>query len=272
MASLRSRRRAALGLVLVVALGGCGDDGAADEDVPVVTAEGVPGGSEELAPTDAATASPSPDGAAAPGLDPSPAPTSSIGPSSAAAASFVRGPVLDDLAGVEHVVVDLDGDTWAEVVATGVRDGVGVLRVAWWTVDGYEVLAEDAAGPGRSVTDLRAADLTGDGRTELLVEVEGEGLHSLALWSVLRRGVIQPLAAEGGCHDGEHVYGVTSARLEDSGQGPTTIVADCDDSPLPVADWSEQRWVWDGDAYRVDTAPGIDDTPVHDDTDDAADG
>lgn len=264
-----------LGLVLAVALGACGgDDEVAVEDVPVVTAEGVPGGDAGLEPTDPATASPSPD-AAAPGPDPtpSPTPTSSIGPSSADAASFVRGPALDDLAGVEHVVVDLDGDTWPEVVATGVRDGVGVLRVAWWTVDGYAVLAEGEAGPGRSVTDLRAADLTGDGRTELLVAVEGEGLHSLALWSVLRRGVIRALAAEGGCHDGQHVYGVTSARLEDSGQGPPTIVADCDDSPLPVADWSEQRWVWDGDAYRVDGAPEPDHTPVHaDDEADAAGG
>jgi hypothetical protein len=115
------------------------------------------------------------------------------------------------------------------------------------------------------VTDLRAADVNADDLTELLVAVEGDGLGSLSVWAVLRRGVVERLAADGGCHDGRHVYGVTRARLEDHGDGPPAIVADCDESPLPVADWGEQRWAWEDGAYRLvlPDGPGRGDPPDH---------
>ncbi len=251
-------------VALAVALAGCG--GSATEEVaetPVVQAEPVPfdgtglAAPSEDAPPAADEAAPAEEPPSPAPEEPAPSPTASrtVGPSSADAAAFVRSDALADLSGIEHVVVDLDADTWPEVVATGVRDRAGVLRVAWWTADGYVVLAEDLAGLGRDVSDLRAADVNADGRTELLVAMEGDGLGSLALWRVPRRGVLERLAAEGGCHDGSHVYGVTRARLQSGGDGPAAIVADCDESPLPVADWGEQRWVWEAGAYRVVTPP-----------------
>lgn len=256
--------RGGIAVVLAVALGvaGCGGETAEPVvDPPVVQAEQVPFDGSGLAPPSASDpaevlAEPA-DEATPAGDEPSPSPsaTTTIGPSSADAAAFVRSDALADLVGIEHVVVDLDADTWPEVVATGIRDRVGVLRVAWWTAAGYEVLTEDVGGPGRDVTDLRAADVNADGRTELLVEVHGDGLGSLAVWRVPRRGELERLAAVGGCHDGSHVYGVTRAWLESGGEGPPAIVADCDESPLPVADWGEQRWEWQDGAYRVVTSP-----------------
>ena len=285
----RRARWVAAGAALAVLLAGCG--GAADEDtseaaLPVVEAEAVPFEDAGLAPPSPPvpsepaepTASGEPtdaDADAAEGTSPDPATSATtIGPSNADAAAFVGSDVLADLRGLEHVVVDRDGDTWAEVVATGIRDRRGVVRVAWWTADGYEVLAEVMGGAGRDVTDLRAADVNDNGITELLVAVEGEGLASLSVWSVPRRGVVEPLEAVGGCHDGSHVYGVTRVRLVDQGEAPPAIVADCDDSPLPVADWSEQRWVWEQGAYRFVEAqsPPPDDDRDDDDEDGDGDG
>ncbi len=252
----------AVGLLLV----GCGGPAVeVEEDLAVVQAEAVPFEDSGLAPPDAPTpeevppAEPDPpaeDAAEAESGPSDDADSSQVGPTSSDAAAFVASSALEDLTGVEHVVVDLDDDTWPEVVATGISDRVGVLRVAWWTADGYEVLAEDLAGSGRDVTDLRAADVNADGHTELLVAVEGDGLGSLAVWAVPRRGAVARLAADGGCHDGSHVYGVTRARLQEQAEGPPAIVADCDESPLPVADWGEQRWVWQDGAYRFEEPDG----------------
>ena len=275
-------RRGAATLAVAVVLAACGSAATDDTDpVPVAQAVSVPFEQTGLSDPDAsppgavAEGDGSSDAASSPTPTPSPSPTPTIGPTSADAAAFVRGSALADLHGVEHVVVDLDADTWPEVVATGIHDRRGVVRVAWWTADGYEVLADGVAGPGVDVSDLRAADVNADGLTELLVTVEGDGLASLAIWSVPRRGVVEPLRAVGGCHDGSHVYGVTRARLVDAGGGPPVVVADCDDSPLPVADWSEQRWRWSDGAYRVVEASvpdtGDDDRDEPDDIDDQSD-
>lgn len=196
-------------------LAGCGQPAEEQAQLaPVVVAEPVPLEGTGLAPSPVPTPGPTQDAGGAAAAGPSQAPTppaDPAGPSSADAAAFVAGDAFADLNGLEHVVVDLDGDSWSEVVAAGVRERVGAIRVAWWTADGYRVLADGAAGPGNSVTDLRAADVNDDGVTELLVAVEGEGLRSLSVWAVPRRGQVEP---------------------------------------LPVADWSEHRWRWEDGAYR----------------------
>lgn len=251
-------RAAVVGTVAVAAvlagLAGCGQStDEASEPVPTVVAEPVPLEGTGLVPSPVPAPGPTEDADGAAGSGPSQAPTppgDPAGPSSADAAAFVAGDPFAGINGLEHVVVDLDGDSWPEVVAAGIRERSGIVRVAWWTADGYQVLAEGAAGPGRGVTDLRAADVNEDGVTELLVAVGGEGLRSLSVWAVPRRGQLEPLAAVGGCNDGSHVYGVTLARLEGQPDAPPVIVADCDESPLPLSDWSEHRWRWEDGAYR----------------------
>lgn len=240
-----------LGTVAAV-LSGCTSTPEPKAIIPVVVAEPVPLEGTGLAPPSAAPSPSPPDRSAVEdsSSEPPDAAPEPAGPSSADAAAFVSGDALPDLAGVEHVVVDLDGDTWPEVVLAGIQERVGVVHVAWWSAGDYELLASGTAGPGRDVTDLRAADVNDDGVTELLVAVEGEGLRSLALWSVPRRGDLEPLEAVGGCSNGSHVYGVTNAGLAAQTEGPAVIVADCDESPLPVADWSRHRWMWEDGAYR----------------------
>ena len=280
--------RAAIAGAVAVAtvLAGCGQStDVPSESVPVVAAEPVPLEGTGLVPSPLPALSPSADTGGAVGTEASQQPTppqDPVGPSSADAAAFVSGGAFADINGLEHVVVDLDGDARPEVVAAGIRERSGVDRVAWWTTDGYEVMADGAAGPGRGVTDLRAADVNEDGITELLVVVEGEGLRSLSVWAVPRRGRMEPLESVGGCNDGSHVYGITLARLEGRPDAPPAIVADCDESPLPLADWSEHRWVWEDGAYRheqhfppgpPDHASRPDDAgPDDDDSDDGSGG
>lgn len=251
-------------LVLVGLLGACsGTPEPVVDDVPVAVAEAVSFSDAGLTPP--STPARSRDAAAAPSRPAVPATeapriaeppgTMPVGPTSADAAAFLQGDPGMGLTGLEHVLVDLDGDSWKEVVATGMHDRRGVVLVAWWTAAGYEVLARDEAGPGSGIADLRAADVNHDGTTEVMVGVEGDGLRSIALWAVPGRGRLVPLEAVGGCHDGTHVYGVTRAWLESRGDGPHAIVADCDESPLPVADWAEQRWLWEDGAYRHAAPP-----------------
>lgn len=290
-------RRAPIALTSAVAVVAVACSGGVEPatPTPVVVAEPVTFEAAGLEPPATPQAQVSPNPELSPVPEPSPSPGSGesgdqsaagsqLGPTSADAAAFVASSPSDDLRGREHVVVDLDGDTWNEVVTTGVRDGVAVVCVAWWTSAGYELLAADEAGRGRDVTDLRASDINRDGTMELLVKVEGDGRASLSLWAVPGRGRLVPLAAQGGCHDGSHVYGVTGAWLEARSDGPPAIVATCDDSPLPVADWSEQRWLWEDGAYRHHPAPpndppgrakGLDDDDdddIDDDDDDSDDG
>lgn len=227
-------------------------------EVPVAVAEPVPFEGSGLEPRATPTPSPVPTPSPTPEVtdppteprDPGDDDTVLTGPTSADAARFVAGDDPEGISGLQHVVVDLDGDGWSEVVATGMRDRVGVLRVAWWSMDRYEVLATVEAGRGSRIADLRVADVNRDERIEVLVEVGGDGRQSLALWSVADRGRLEALEAVGGCNDGSHVYGVTRARLASQQDAPPVIVADCDESPLPVADWAEHRWAWQDGAYR----------------------
>ncbi len=71
------------------------------------------------------------------------------------------------------------------------------------------------------------------------------------MWAVGGREEVVELTAVGGCHDGSHTYGTVGATLEDrDADGAQEIYATCDDSPLPVSDWSTDRYVWSGGAYR----------------------
>ncbi len=167
-------------------------------------------------------------------------------------AAFVDGHRIAGATTLEHVVMDLDGDEVSEVVFTAVADGRAVVQIAWWGSDGYQVLATGRGGVGRSLTSLQVFDLTLDGNPEVVVEVTAGSRSSLSLWSVRGRGVLLPLQAQGGCHDGSHVYGVVGARILQPAAGvPGVLAASCDDSPLPVRDWSEQRWSWRDGAFRL---------------------
>lgn len=263
MTAHRSRRPltvTTLATATVVALAGCGGSApVVHDETPVAAAEPLVFEASHLEPLRAPEPSespsePAPDAADVP--DPpqeaSPGPPEAVGPSSADAAAFIAAETGAGLEHLEHVVVDLDGDDVSEVVVTGIRERRVIVRVAWWMSGGggYEVVVTDEAGPGREVTALHAADVTQDGRIELLVTVEGEGRQSLAVWSVDGPGKVEPLEAVGGCAAGRHVFGLTTARLQGNGEDPPAIVADCDESPLPVADWSDHRWVWLDGAYR----------------------
>lgn len=163
-------------------------------------------------------------------------------------------------AGVERllgIAVDLDGDEQREVVLHGVRDGVGWLGVAVWDGTAYDVVTEVEAGPARRTDDLRVADVNLDGDLELVLATSGEGAASLALWAARRPDRLVPLEAVGGCADGSNVFGVIGAELVGDEGGLLDVVASCDDSPLPVADWSQDRWTWVDGAYRhvEDAAP-----------------
>ena len=243
-------------------------------EVPVAVAEAVPFAGSGLEPRP----SPSPPPALASAPSPTPTVEASeepddvpsddtvlVGPTSADAARFAASDDPAGVSGLQHVVVDLDGDGWSEVIGTGMQDDVGVLRIAWWSSNGYEVLVTGEAGRGSRIADLRVSDVNRDQRTEVLVAVGGDGRQSLALWSVAGRGRLEALEAVGGCNDGRHVYGVTRARLAAQQDAPPVIVADCDESPLPVADWAEHRWAWQDGAYRlVEPAPPDDPGPPQD--------
>lgn len=225
-------------------------------DDPADASEPSPDGSGEPEP---ATPSPSP--------SPSPSPTPSPTPrqaTSADAAGYLRDASPDGVHDVDGVALDVDDDGTLEVVLHGVRDDRGWVGVAAWDGVRYGLVARGRGGPATRVVDLRVADVTADEVLEVVLEVAGEGTASLALWSLPSADRLRPLRARGGCHDGSHVYGVVGASLvvgrdED---GPLDVMASCDDSPLPVADWSTQRWRWDGGAFVADPAPDPEPSPT----------
>lgn len=206
-----------------------GEDADPDESPPATPA-----------PPDDETASPSPE----PSEDPE------AGPAPAAIAAFVERET--DVGGkrAQHVVTDLDGDEIVEVVVARVDGDEVTVSVWWWTpADGFGSPAVGEAGRGRAVTEVRAIDLTRDDVRELLVRIGGGARDSLAAWSVAERE-LTPLTATGGCFDGTHVYGATGVTLQARAEGPPAIVATCDDSPLPVADWSSAVYELRDGAYR----------------------
>jgi hypothetical protein len=172
-------------------------------------------------------------------------------PTHAEVAAFVRVAVDQAGEGADHVVADVDGDDVPEVVVVA-PSHERVRGAVWWWVrgSGYAMQAPVDAGPGTEVVRIGAGDLTLDGLGDLLVRVGGGARDSLALWSVDGPGEVSPLTAVGGCFDGSHVYGSTSAKLQSRPGGPAAILATCDDSPLEVADWSTAVYEFRDGAYR----------------------
>jgi hypothetical protein len=258
--SRRGPRRCSLSLAVQVLLVALGLSACAVDPVSALPTAVAVAVTEE--PTAAAvTAPPTPAPTGGPTTSPSPTDAETVmadvepraaTPSPADIASFIAMHRINGAATIEHVAVDLDRDGEPEVLLTGLVGGVATLEVAWWGTAGFEVLATGRGGVGQTITTMRVSDVNRDSFQEILIEVESAGGASWSLWGVRGRGRLVPLSAIGGCHDGSHVYGVAGVRFVSTGSGrPSAIVASCDDSPLRVADWSEDRWEWTLGAYRV---------------------
>ncbi|MFP5309174.1 MAG: FG-GAP repeat domain-containing protein [Actinomycetes bacterium] len=248
----RPRRRAArrLAALLTVGLLGCGGSGAGPEAAPLEQLTARPRPPAER-PAPAASRPPAP--APGPSISVS-IPTTPAGPSVAGLARFLAGFEPAGARGLDHVAVDLDGDGVDEAVVTWVAEGrVHVALVGWRASDGYAARSEDRGGRAGRVLSVRVGDLTGDGVPELVVEHGGDGRGGLSLWTVQGTTGLRRAEAVGGCADG-HVYGVVGASLRQRA-GEVEIVATCDDSPLPVADWSSDVYRHAGGAWRVVPSP-----------------
>ncbi len=238
-------RSVAVGLVLAGVLVGCG---AGSE---VVEIEARP---SELATTDAPSTPPSPTPSPTPSdTTPSPTEEASRPPTATDRARFVQDFDPVDASDVEHVATDLDGDGVDELVFTYVRGGrVSHLEVAWWDGSAYLVMFTADGGPASSVDRVRTSDVNADGHVEIVVFQSADAdQSSLSLWQVVGPGQVEGLAAVGGCHDGSITYGAAGAELDDrDADGADEIYATCDDSPLPVREWSTDRYQWEAGAYH----------------------
>lgn len=216
--------------------------------VPVIHLEAQPSGPATGNATDAPT-----DGT------PSPTPTETETtegprePTDTDRARFVSSYAPEGAVGIQHVAEDVDGDDRRELVFAYSHDGqIAHIDIAWWTGTAYEVMFAADGGEGTSIDRLRVSDVNADGMIEVVTFQSGSGGEaSASLWRVLGEGRVEPLVADGGCHDGSHTYGAVGARLIDrDGDGADEIEATCDDSPLPQSAWSSDTYVWRDNAYR----------------------
>lgn len=234
------------GLALAATLAGC----ASGTDVVQIEAQ-----PSSTAPTDAPspTPTPTPTPSPTPTTEPSPTEEGPRPPTSTDRARFVSEFEPADAGGLEHVATDLDGDGVEEIVFTYVRaDQVSHLEVAWWNGTAYEIGFAADGGAGSRIDRVRTSDVNADGHTEIVIFQSGDASNaSLSIWRVTGPGQVTGLAAMGGCHDGSITYGVIGASLEDQdADGADEIYATCDDSPLPVSEWSTDRYQWEAGAYR----------------------
>ncbi len=243
-------RRVAGAALAIALLAACGGDG---RTVVAVTARPIDGDlpsepSPAPAPSETATDQPTPSEEPTPSEDPSRPPTDTD------RARFVSAYEPEGAEDIEHVSTDLDGDGENEVVVSYVRTAGGVshVDVAWWDGTGYVVEFRADGGSARRVDRVRIADVNRDGRIEIVTFQSGDGSSASAtLWQVQGRAAIAGLPAAGGCHDGSITYGAVGVSFEDrDADGVDELYATCDDSPLPLADWTTDRYVWDAGAYR----------------------
>lgn len=250
--SVRASRRVVCrsplaGLVLAVVLAGCGSG------TDVVQIEAQPS-SEPITDTPTPTPSPTPTPTATPTTEePTPTEEASRPPTATDRARFVSQFDPANARRLEHVSTDLDGDGTDEIVFTYVRaEQVSHVEAAWWDGTAYQIAFSADGGPGTRVDRVRTSDVNDDGRTEIVLFQSGDASRaSLSIWQVTGPREVVALPAMGGCHDGSNTYGVVGASLEDrDADGADEIYATCDDSPLPVSEWSTDRYQWEAGAYR----------------------
>lgn len=233
------------GLVLAAVLAGCGSG------IDVVQIEAEPSSeptTDVPSPTSTPTPSPTPTT-----TEPSPSEEGPRPPTSTDRARFVSEFQPSDARLLEHVATDLDGDGVDEIVFTYVRgEQVSHVEVAWWTGTAYQIAFAADGGAGAMIDRVRTSDVNADGYTEIVIFQSGDASRaSLTIWRVTGPGEVSGLAARGGCHDGSNTYGVMGAELDDrDADGADEIYATCDDSPLPVGEWSTDRYLWEAGAYR----------------------
>lgn len=153
--------------------------------------------------------------------------------------------------------VDLDGDgmperVWSAVVADVVHTRVDELVGGRWR-----------NGPVRRgpvadrLVDLRIADLTGDGRSEIWtwqwVATEGQ---SVTLWSYAG-DELQRMDASGGCWNGSNTFGLMGALVQRATPGrPIQIAAICEDPALPWWQWPSALYRWEDGRWTADRLVG----------------
>lgn len=238
---------AALATVLLLA---CADD---QGSVPLQAEPSVTGSPTPTASSEASSAS-----APAPTPTPStPTEADPHDPTDPDRARFVAEHQPAGASSMQDVAADLDGDGTDELVFAYVQSGTRArIEVAWWTGTDYEIVFADEGGPASSIDRLGIHDVNADGAVELVTHQSGSGATaSASLWRVQGEAQVERLVAVGGCHDGSHTYGAAGVRFEDrDGDGADEIEATCDDTPLAVAQWSSDTYVWQDGAYRHDRA------------------
>lgn len=232
----------------LAALGLAGALAACGPQVPTLQVEARP--SPSPSPTEASpspTPSPSPSEASPSPTESSPSPTQEAprDPTDTDRARFVAEYEPSNAAGLQHVATDLDGDGIQEVLFAYVRGGQTThVDIAWWTGTSYAIVFDDDGGEGSRIASLRAADVNGDGRTEIVVAQTGGTGATVTLWQVVGAGEVRRLPAVGGCHDGSHTYGYDGVSFEDrDADGIDEIHASCPDG-------STDRYRWAGDTYH----------------------
>jgi hypothetical protein len=156
-----------------------------------------------------------------------------------------------------HVVqADFDGDgvnerVWAAIVRDQVQTRVEhVVDGRWVPRDAHPGAAADR------LVELRATDLTGDGRLEVYTRqwVATEG-GSLTVWSY-RGGDLARMRMAGGCYDNANTVGITGALVQEAGANGATIAAICRDEGLPPQQWSSAMYVWRDGRWDFDRQQG----------------
>lgn len=176
------------------------------------------------------------------------------GPTDADRARFVGAYRPADAAELQHVATDTTGNGDRELVFVWVGEVSGRSHVALasWDGEAYDVGWQGEGGPADQLGRVRVADVNADGQAEVVVVERRNGQRaSASVWSVAAPASVQPLVAEGGCHDGLATFGVAGVSFVAGADGAEEIHATCDESPLPPESWREEVYVWSDGAYRA---------------------
>lgn len=258
MTALTTRRRAlvAAGAALACGVAACGGTARGSAiSLPELTAVPIESGTPSEVPSVVDT--PPPTGSSTDGATPSPTTTSE--PDDGDRGAFIRTFQPEGAVDLDVVAADLDGDGIREVVATYVGGGQVQLDVAWWNGTAYVVDTMLDGGDARRIDRLQVRDVNADGATDIVVEFTGDGsFGGLSLWTVAGNRQIAGLIAVGGCHSGRSTYGAIGASLVDrDGDGASEVAATCDDTPLALADWTTDTYVWSEGAYRLQSSSPV---------------